>query len=558
MLVWLALAAVACNSAPQNPGTSGSDLHTGTTVSQQESSRNRDAAAGQPRVGGHITVAIAEETNSFTPFSGEWSVSAYIIANAIYDPLVAMDRQGIAKPYLAESITPTGDLKRWTITMRPKITFQNGEPLDARAVKKNLDAAKTAPLTGQALTAIDSVELVDDRSVAVNMNRPWATFPSSLAIQIGYMAAPAMLDDPAGATAKPIGTGPFEFQDRQTDDFLKVRRNPNYWRTDAANQKLPYLEAVDFKIITDSTASATAFQAGDINAFLALTPPALTAGQGYVRNGKAQIITNATAETDETVIAFNTTKPPFDDLLARQIMAYGIDQTALSNDAYSGVQPPAWGMFEEGSPYYISRQEAGYPDHDPNKAKALAAEYEKKHGKPLQFTLLGGTSPPELLELQAVQSQAKDFGVTIDVAGIESSTQINRVIVTGDYQATLFPMWSAPTPDQGYIFLALPPNPGGISLNYTRYDDAEVRAAMDEFRATIDPKTRIDSFKKVQQALAQHLQVVFSVHSRQGFIYENDLFGFWATTFPSTEIPAFVPYPNSPFLTSVWRGDPKP
>src|SRR5262249_28820211 len=150
-----------------------------------------------------------------SPITGRWSNATYLVANAIYDPLVAMDSQGIAKPYLAESILPAGDYKTWTIKLRPNVSFQDGELLDAAAVKKNLDAAIASPLTSQGMSAISSVTVVDGLTVQLTMSVPWVTFPSSLAIQVGYMAAPRMLDDPAGATATPIGSGPFGYHDRQ-------------------------------------------------------------------------------------------------------------------------------------------------------------------------------------------------------------------------------------------------------------------------------------------------------------------------------------------------------
>ena len=106
-----------------------------------------------------------------------------------------------------------------------------------------------------------------------------------------------------------------------------------------------------------------------------------------------QRITNARSETDEAVLALNTTKAPFDDPIARQALAYGTDQDQMADIAYQGVVPGAWGMFDESSPYYITPEEAGYPKHDVEKAKSLVAEYQQKHGTPLEFTVLRWPTP---------------------------------------------------------------------------------------------------------------------------------------------------------------------
>jgi peptide/nickel transport system substrate-binding protein len=503
--------------------------------------------------GGSLTVALQADPDDLNPVTGRWGNNTYLVANTIYDPLVAMDDQGIAKPYLAESILPTGDFKAWSIKLRPDVTFQDGEKLDAVAVKKNLDAAKASPLTSQGMGAVSSIDVVDDLTVRVAMSQLWATFPSSLAIQVGYMAAPAMLDDPAGANAAPIGSGPFSFHDRQRDTSLTVQRNAGYWQKDANGQALPYLDSVAFKILSDPSATSAAFQSGDINAYTSIIPSSYAGAKTLAAAGEAQVITNDGQEADEAVLALNTTKPPFNDPIARQALAYGIDQDDLSKVAFNGANPGAWGMFEPGSPYYISPQEAGYPSHDVTKARQHADQYQQAHGEPLAFTIITGTTTDQLTEAQALQAQAGEFGVDVKIESYETNTLISHIVVTGDYQAGVFIVWSSPTPDQGYIFLATKPNPTGLSLNYTRFDDPDLRDAMDQFRAATDPQARIDQMKRVQQALAHNLQVIFLVHDRQAFVYDNDLHGVQTTTFPGTDVPAHVPYVNTPFLTNAWR-----
>src|SRR5262249_11992830 len=155
--------------------------------------------------GGTLVVGISAETDSFNPYLGQWSVPSYEVANAVFEPLAAIDETGVARPYLAESITPNGDFTSWTITARDGVTFQNGPPFDASARKKNLEPGRRSGRTAQVFKLITSIDVASDGAVTVTMSQPWATFPATLAMQPGYMAAPAMLDDPAGANAQPIG-----------------------------------------------------------------------------------------------------------------------------------------------------------------------------------------------------------------------------------------------------------------------------------------------------------------------------------------------------------------
>jgi peptide/nickel transport system substrate-binding protein len=505
------------------------------------------------RPGGTLTVDVAAETDSFNPFVGQWSVPSYVVANAIFEPLASIDAQGIARPYLAESILPTGDFLSWTITARPDVTFQDGEPFDAAALKKNLDTARSSGLTAQVFTNITSVEVISDRAVTVTMARPWATFPATLAMQSGYMAAPAMLDDPAGANAAPIGTGPFTAQLRQRDAYLKTTKNKSYWRTDAKGNRLPYLDAIDFNVVPDASSRANALAAGQVDASDFETPDALRAQTDDAGKGKVQLISNNGTETDETILALNTSREPFDDPIARKALALGVDQDKLAATAYRDTFPGAWGMFEPDSPYFISKKEAGYPDPDPSQAKQLADQYRQAHGKPLEFTMLLPPDPQYLAIAQTLQAQLKDVGITVDLKGIEQTQLIRTVVATGDYQSAGFLLRSAPTPDQSYIFLATKANKDGLSLNFTRLDDPTLTSAMDAFRAAGDPKTRIDSIKTVQKELAANLPIIFLVHSRAGLATQPAVQGLHATTYPGTDKETFAPYANTPFYTFAWK-----
>jgi peptide/nickel transport system substrate-binding protein len=500
-------------------------------------------------------VALAAETDSYSPYASAWSSSAYEVASAIYDPLAAVDDKGVSHPYLAQDFMPNEDFTQWTIKLRAGISFHNGEPLDAAAVKKNIDAARKGVLTSQALTALQDVVVLDPSSVLVKMSRPWSTFPAALSVQVGFMAAPAMLDDPAGTAARPIGTGPFVFQDRQRDAYVTTKRNPNYWRKADDGTQLPYLDAAVFKVLPDASSRRQALAAGDVDAIMDLTPDGLTAAIKASENGETQLITDADQETDETIIGFNTTKLPFSDPVARQALAYGIDQQQLSTTVYGGVFPGAWGMFEQSSPYYIAKKEAGYPEHDASKARQLAEQYQAAHGMPLEFSTLIPPDPQYLAIAQAFQAQAADFGVKVNVQAVEQTQLLSKVIVAGDYEATWFTLWSSPSPDRSYLFLALPPAATGLSLNFSRFDDPTIRDALDRFRSTTNQQTRFETIKVEQQSLAKNLQVLFIVHSHAGFEYSNRAHGLRSTFFPGTDRQAYSPYVTTPFLTTAWKSN---
>ena len=547
-----ALALLACLLATA-AGCNQGNTRAATGDAEATTTRSTERAAGPVQSGGQLTIGIAADTDSFNPFVGQWSIPSYEVANAIFEPLAAVDELGIARPYLAESITPGEGFRSWSIEVRPNVVFHNGEPFDAAALKKNLDRARTSGLTAQVFTIVTGVEIATEDTVTVTMSQPWATFPATLAMQSGYMAAPAMLDDPAAANATPIGTGPFAVQDRVRDSFVKTKRNPSYWRVDRNGTRLPYLDAVEFQIIPDASARANAMAAGNVDAVDALTPDALQTQIDAAGQGTIQVITSDGQESDETVLALNTSRPPFDDPIARQALAYGIDQEKLSATAYRHTFEGAWGMFDEDSPYYISKAEAGYPEPDADKARQLAEQYQQAHGTPLEFTSLLPPDPQYLAIGQTLQQMLADVGIKANLQAIEQTELIRTVVASGDYQASGFVLRSAPSPDQANVFLATKANPAGLSLNFARLDDPALTAAMGDFRAAAEPAARVDAVKKVQQSLARNLPMIFLVHVRAGFVYQNHVHGMQATTYPDTEKPAFSPYPNTPFFANAWK-----
>lgn len=549
----VALAAVAAVAAGcgSDSGTSGGGTAAPASVAPMV--RSVEVPAGAPQRGGQVTVALAAETDSFNPFASAWSASAYEVANAVFDPMTAFDDAGVVHPYLAESVTSNAAYTEWTIKVRPGVRFHDGTGLDAAAVERNLDAALAAPLTSQGLTAIEDVSTVDASTVRVKMKRPWSTFPAALAVQTGYVAAPAMLDDPAGAAAAPVGTGPFRYTDRQRNSFVKTVRNDAYWREAPDGLPLPYLDQAEFKVVPDAATRRAAMASGDVDAAMIVTPTELATATEEARRGEIQLITDVGQESDETVIGFNTTRLPFSDPNARKALQYGIDQKLLADGIFDGSYPGAWGMFEEDSPYYISKAEAGYPERDLDRARQLAEEYQRAHGAPLEFATLVPPDPQYLLVAQAFQAQAAEFGVKVNIEAIEQTTLLSRVVVSGDYEAAWFILWSSPSPDRSYIFLATKPNPTGLSLNFTRFDDPKITAALDAFRATEEQQARIDAITAEQRSLAENGQVLFMFHRHDGFAYNTRTHGMRGTTVPGTDGPAYAPYLTTPFLTSVWK-----
>ncbi|OWY60104.1 hypothetical protein B7486_70990, partial [cyanobacterium TDX16] len=174
----LAAAAAACGQGGTGGGGSG-----GTAA---------------PEPGGTLVFGIEAETQAWNPTTSRFAISGHTVASSIYDPLMTIDEDGTAQPFLAESVTPNLDFTEWRIRLQDGIRFHDGTPLTASAVKADLDAHRSSALTGAVLDNVADVQAEDELNVVVTMEEPWASFPYMLAANIGYVFAPSMLDDVDG------------------------------------------------------------------------------------------------------------------------------------------------------------------------------------------------------------------------------------------------------------------------------------------------------------------------------------------------------------------------
>ncbi|MCU0269789.1 MAG: ABC transporter substrate-binding protein, partial [Acidimicrobiales bacterium] len=324
VVVALALAFVlaSCGSGDDEPASDAlpdvGDESTSVTV----------APGGSPTPGGTLVYGIEAESAGWDPTADRFSTSGWTVAWTFYDALAAFDDDGNAQPYLARSFEPSEDYRTWTIRLRPDVRFHNGEVLDGAALELFFGQLLEAPLSKAALANISSVEVAPDDplAVVVTMAEPWATFPANLTLQVGMVPAPSQLasSDRAVRSARPVGTGPFEFEEWVTGDQLRVVRNAEYWQTDEAGASLPYLDAIEFRIIAESVTRQSAIVAGDVDlVHMNLAPPTAELLDD-ARAGELQVVFDP-GETEEVFILFNTAVAPLDDVRVRQALVAATD-----------------------------------------------------------------------------------------------------------------------------------------------------------------------------------------------------------------------------------------
>jgi ABC-type transport system substrate-binding protein len=459
------------------------------------------STTGAVQRGGQLKIGISAETLGWDPTKAGWSQNGWNVARSFYDPLFTMAADGTAKPYLAAAAIPNPEYTTWTIRLRPNITFHDGTPLNAQALKTYLDAARTAPLNLLTLKTIAGTAIVDPLSVAVSMTSPWVAFPAYLSGALGYLPSPASL---TGNTAmkQPVGTGPFIFKEWVSGDHLTVTRNPNYWRPG-----LPHLDQITWRPITNDATRVASLESGDIDIATALTPADLV----HLRS-----VSGISTMTDANLgmpavqlVILNAAIPPFNDVRARQALAYGTDQQRYNSLANNGVPATMRQFFLPSSPYYAP---SGYPSYDPAKAKSLVAAYNADHG-PLSFTMVATSVSTTTEPIQILQSMWKDIGANVQLQQQEQTTfQLN--MLQGHDQAIFILALSpggAVDPDQYYIYWSpttIAP-PGTTSVNFAHYSSPVLLKNTAIGRSNPDQAARVQAYKEIQRDLGANVPYVF-------------------------------------------------
>jgi ABC-type transport system substrate-binding protein len=484
----------------------------GGSSTGSSTSSGAGTSSATPKPGGKLIVGLDSEFSGFDPTQGRWDSSGVMRGRTVYDPLAAIAADGTTKPYLAQSITPNSDYTKWTITMRPNIVFHNGTALDANVVKINLDALRASALAGPAYTNIASVDVTDPMTVVVSMKAPWVPFPASIngLYQGGYIAEPSTLQNGTAQT-KPIGTGPFVFQEWIPNDHFTATKNPHYWRSG-----MPYLDSIEYRPIPDFQSRENSLKSGTVDIIHSADL------QNYVdliNNSSFVSITDLHSQVVEPNMTFfqiNTAAPPLDDVRVRQALAYATDRQQYINVIDQGVPPQSTGPFVPGSPYY---GDTGYPSFNLSKAQQLVNQYKADHGgQPPSFTLLTTTTPKDLERTQLVQATWQKAGMQVPISQIEQSQQILNALL-GKYQVTTWGQYASADPDFNQIWWnSSTASPiGSLALNFARNKDPQIDQNLSNGRTSTDPSARATAYQNVAKRFAQDIPYLWL--DREVWIY---------------------------------------
>lgn len=538
-LMATALIAAACGSDESASGDESGDGGAG----DEETSADDQL---DPEPGGAIVMGLAGEPDSMLPDRGQWGPEALNVARAIYDPIAVLDDEGVAQPYLVESIEPQRDYEEWIITPRDDVFFHNGDPFDAAALKRHLTTMQLSPITGAAFDVVDAVAIFTDEEdgrekVAVFVAQPWTTFPELLTKQPAYVAHPGTYDGSLSADA-PIGTGPFMFDEWVKGSHLTTIKNGSYWR-----EGMPYLDQLEFRFMVDPTARSQALAAGDID-MMATNSPDQVVDLGTEGVPEGFQVVRDEGDGDVLHVLFNNQTGPTSDLDLRRAFQLGTNREAIVDSLYQGFFEVADLPYTPESRWY---SDPGWPAFDQEAAVRMIEEWEAANG-PLELSVTVLASQDDLKLAQALQEQWNNIGVDVEITSLERS-RFATALLGGDFDLLIMPFYNQADPDAEYHFWdpERVGEPGAVSLNLARYSSPEQLELLQAGRLTDDLAERQDIYGQLWEHWAENVPYLWLYHSEWMFEAEDTIHGLDSFTFPDGEPARPVDW-GTIFMTDAW------
>ena len=455
---------------------------------------------GTPQNGGTLKYGLEAETaDGWCLPEAQLAISGIMVARTIYDTLTRPDASGKYQPWLAQSVTPSADKKVWTIKLRSGIKFHDGTPLTAEVVKNNLDAYRGAYPARKPLlfvftfSNIAKVDVVDPLTVQVTMKQPWAAFDAYLygSGRVGMMAQ-SQLDDKKHCADKLVGTGPFKMKEWVPNQKFVADKNPDYWAKDAEGRQLPYLDQVEFDPIVEVDQRVNALESGDIQAMHTSDPSTIADLRNTAKSGDIDL-TESTDFGEVSYVMMNSSKPPFDNLKARQALAYAFNFDDYNQVRGKGILTQASGPFAPGNVGNLDAKQTGFPQYDPEKAKQLVKEYEDETGKPLKFSYSTVQAATTIADAQFLKDQAEKVGMKVDITTIDQSSLIDTAI-QGNFQAVGWRNHPGGDPDEQYVWWE-----SSSPVNFGRIKDPEIDKLLNEGRTSTDQSKRTTIYEDLNK-----------------------------------------------------------
>ena len=434
-------------------------------------------------------------------------VDSQEISTHIYDsgcnplPFPSLEKGDKERPFKAEPII--------RFTLRKDVRWHDGAPFTSADVTFTYHAImdeRVASPSSSDFELVSSLETPDPYSVVVRYKKPFS--PALLSWMQSILPAHLLEKVEPAKWAEiynrhPIGTGPFKFGNWKTNEYIRLIKNPGYFRGS------PWLDSVVFRVLPDPLTLQLAFQTKQVD-FWAVEPWAV---QGVENDKRFDLFSSA--GNMYNYIGWNLERPMFQDLRVRKALAEAVNIPQMIKYILYGRGVQSTGIFTPKMWFFDSKVQP--LPYDPKAAAALLDEagwkvgtdgIRVKDGKRLSFTLLANNGNDVRRDIATlVQDDLRKIGVEVKVEIYEWSVLLKRFVNKGEFDAIVLGWGLGNDYDQYAIWHSSKTHPE--ELNFVHYKNPEVDHLLTDLRQEYSRPEILRLTAKLQQTIYADQPYIF-------------------------------------------------
>lgn len=465
-----------------------------------------------------VAIAIEADLSRLDPHaSTTWNT--FRVLMHIFEGFVAEDltRDDVETPpivpALAESWDISEDRLTYTFNLRENVTFHDGTPFNAEAVKFNMDRMLdenfeyyqpiAAGLMRWMWQDLESYRVVDEYTFEIVLSQPNSEFLRRLASGGSGTArfiSPTSIQENGNDSVEtnPVGTGPFAFERRSIGEVTVLSRNPDYWDP----ERTPEIERLLFRPISEVSTRELALLSGQVDMISSPSPDSIA----QLEEEGMEIVSNAVSTIYMMWVNFQ--EEPFDDVRVRQAVCMALDREGMAEFHRNGFAIPATGILNFGGPGY----DPDFKDceYDPEGASELLAEagYPDGFETRMDWTLGGGGDVNTIGDAEWIQRDLAKIGIDVSIETFDNGTYWD-MLGEGIREDTAFMSvsWGETSffwLDQVIASEAIPPN--GFNSGY--YDNPKIDELLAQARAARTEEEMVEYLHEVQQIIADDMAFI--------------------------------------------------
>lgn len=496
-----------------------------------------DSPAGTagPARAKEVVIAIAGDEGTLTPYTQNTGYPGSNLVALVYDKLLELDPKNEPRPLLAERLVSSPDNTTFTLPLRSGVKWHDGTPFTADDVVFTVDYYRKYTVSDSApqLDTVQSVT-VEGNGVKFTLKSANPEFPRSLLADMRILPKHIWekITKPEAATVEQaIGTGPYKLVSHRKDQGYEFTANPDY----AMGQ--PKFDKVRVTVIPQAQTALAGLRTGEVSVWSGIVPAEQATGLEQQPNLK--VVRGPGFAS--TLLAFNNTRKPFDDVRVRQAISLAIDTDKLVSTVLRGAG-------RQGSPGFWHPAAPGAdpglkPTFDPGRATKLlddlgaapgAGGIRVLGGKPMSFTLLvQSTNPARIRAAELTRDMLAAVGIGVSVTSMDPDSVTAKVwpdydVSKGrDYDMTMWG-WSAPVMlDSTGLASVVESDTRLGRLNITGTSDPELDRLAAALRSaeTLDERHKL--LGELQRQVAAKVPFVTLYYGDGVYGYRKDVFDGW-------------------------------